>query len=392
MENLSTWTKLRAKILKLSNFLQIPVYLTLFTKGSFMKSSNFSNPFSFLKGLLLLLIFSSSCISFGATTNEEKARKLHTFPEWFLDSPFLDLEEITSELSAEGKKGLMILFTTQGCSYCEQFIRESLGNPKIAAEVQERFASIGLEIFDDAEMVSPNGKTMAVKHFAKQEGVGFAPTLLFYDENGKRVLRQIGYQAPQRFTHLMDYVADKRYESQNLRDFITAKQAGQQGKSSYTSLKEDALFDTPPYALDRSHFDASEPLMVLFEKKGCDECEAFHRDVLTLKHVRETLGRFQVVRLDAEDDKTPVLLPDGKFTTPAKWYQKSTFSRLPALAFYNEKGKQSLKTDALVQDGRMMNSLNYMLEKAYLKDWTYQQFARSKALERNLKEKSTVNN
>ena len=358
-----------------------------------MKSSNSSNQLSFLKSLLLLLLFTASSISFGATvTNEENARKLHAFPEWFVDSPFLDLEEVTSEVTDEGKKGLMILFTTQGCSYCEMFIHDSLGDSKIAAQVQENFSSIGLEIFDDAEMVTPSGETMAVKHFAKQEGVGFAPTLLFYDENGKRVLRQVGLQTPQRFTHLMDYAADKRYESQSLRDFIIAKQAEQKGKSSYTSLKEDALFDTTPYALDRSHFDASEPLLVLFEKKGCDECEAFHRDVLTLKHVRETLGNFQVVRLDVEDNKTPVLLPDGKFTTPAKWYQQSTFSRLPALAFYNEKGKQSLKTDAFVGDSRMMNSLNYMLEKAYLKDWTYQQFARSKGLERSLKEQAAAKN
>ncbi len=357
-----------------------------------MKSSNINNPLPFLKGLFLLLFIASSSISFGASANKESARKLHSFPEWFVDSPFFDLEEVTSEASDNGKIGLMVLFTTQGCSYCEQFIRESLGDPKIAAEVQKNFSSIGLEIFDDAEMVSPSGKTMAVKHFAKQEGVGFAPTLLFYDKNGKRVLRQIGYQAPKRFTHLMEYVADKRYESQSLRDFIIANQTGQLSKSNYTSLKEDALFDTQPYALDRSHFDANEPLMVLFERKGCDECETFHRDVMSLKHVRETLEHFQVVRLDVEDDKTPVLLPNGKFSTPTKWYQQSTFSRLPALAFYNEKGKQSLKTDALVQDGRMMNSLNYMLEKAYLKDWTYQQFARSKAIERNLKEQATANN
>ncbi len=355
-----------------------------------MKSSNISNPLSFFKGLLLLLTFIKISISFGAVANEESARKLHTFPEWFVNNPFLDLEEVTSEVSGDGKKGLMILFTTQGCSYCEQFIRESLGDPKIAAEVQKKFAAIGLEIFDDTEMVSPSGETMTVKHFAKQEGVGFAPTLLFYDENGKRVLRQIGYQAPQRFTYLMDYVADKRYEFQSLRDFITAKQTGQQGKSSYASLKEDALFDTTPYALDRSHFDASEPLMVLFEKKDCDECKTFHRDVMTLKHVREALAHFQVVRLDVEDDKTPVQLLDGKLSTPTKWYQQSTFSRLPALVFYNEKGKQSLKTDALVQDRRMMNLLNYMLEKAYLKGWNYQQFARSKAIERNLAEQRNI--
>jgi len=33
-----------------------------------------------------------------------------------------------------------------------------------------------------------------------------------------------------------------------------------------------------------------------------------------------------------------------------------------------------------------------MLEKAYLKGWTYQQFSRSKALEKNVKEQARVNN
>ena len=355
-----------------------------------MQSSHVTNPLLVFKTVFLLILLLVMSASFAATENEEKVRKLHTFPEWFADSPFLDLEEVTTDASDEGKKGLMVLFTTQGCSYCEQFIRESLGDPKIADKVQEKFAAMGLEIFDDAEMVSPTGETIAVKHFAKQEGVEFAPTLLFFDENGKRVLSQTGYQAPSRFVNLMDFVAGKQYDSQSLRDFIAARQAKQQNKSTYVNLKEDTIFDTEPYALDRSNFDASEPLLVLFEKKGCSECETFHNEVMTLKHVREILINFQVVRLDVEDDKTPVLLPKGKFTTPAKWFQESTFSRLPALMFFNEKGKQALKTDAVVQDGRMMNSLNYMLEKAYLKDWTYQQFARSKAIERNLKAAQTA--
>ena len=59
------------------------------------------------------------------------------YPEWFVDSPFLDLAEVNQNGSANGKKGLMVLFTTRGCSYCEQFIRRSLGNAKIAAKVQK---------------------------------------------------------------------------------------------------------------------------------------------------------------------------------------------------------------------------------------------------------------
>lgn len=329
----------------------------------------------------VLSIFSIIQPSYAASDGFEVSHP-HSYPNWFIDSPFLDLEEAKDEAISDGKKGLMILFTTQGCSYCEQFIKRSLGNPDIASRVQKQFASIGLEIFDDTEMVTPAGVTMPVKKFALLEGVGFAPTLLFYDEDGRRVLRQIGYQAPDRFLHLMDYVSNKAYKTQSLSEFLASKTTKKVLSPSYTTLRKDTLFDTPPYALDRSYFAASEPLMVLFEKTGCRECEGFHNDVLKLKNVRDALQGFQIVRMDVKDTDTRVILPNGKLSTPAKWYKQSSFSRLPALMFFNETGSLSLKTDAYVLENRMMNSINYMREKAYLKDWTYQQFARSKAIEK----------
>jgi len=348
------------------------------------------SPSKIMPSVLLLQLFAVFLISIGfsvsADVKDFEDSSHVEYPVWFEDNPFFDLAEITAEVSEDQKKGLMVLFTTKGCSYCEQFIKRSLGNPDIAQKVQNRFASIGMEIFDDAEMVTPTGETMPIKKFAKQQGVGFAPTLLFYDANGKRVLRQVGYQAPERFLHLMDYVADKHYATSSLSKFIESKTSQQKSPSKYTQLKANTLFDEPPYALDRSKFAASEPLMVLFEKTGCDECEAFHNDVLQLEAVRAGLQDFQIVRMDVNDTTTRVLLPNGEFTTPARWYKESSFSRLPALMFFNETGKLSLKTDAYVLHNRMMNSINYMLEKAYLKDWTYQQFARSKGIERNLQQ------
>ncbi len=352
------------------------------------------SPSKIMPPVLLLQLFAVFLISIGSSVSadvKDFEDSSHVeYPAWFEDNPFYDLAEIIAEVSTDKKKGLMVLFTTKGCTYCEQFIKRSLGNPDIAQKAQNRFASIGMEIFDDAEMVTPTGETIPVKKFAKQQGVGFSPTLLFFDADGKRILRQIGYQAPERFLHLMNYVADKHYETVNLSEFIESKPSPGQNTSTYTQLKADSLFDEPPYALNRSKFAASEPLMVLFEKIGCGECEAFHNDVLQLKNVRAGLQNFQIVRMDVNDITTRVLLPNGKFTTPKKWYEESSFSRLPALMFFNETGKLSLKTDAYVLNNRMMNSINYMREKAYLKDWTYQQFARSKSIERSLQqEKST---
>lgn len=352
--------------------------------------------------MILLFIFQVSTVEAKAFSMEGGEH----FPSWFVDDPLLDLTDYQGTTSTtdnnvkknvktkvktntknNAKKGLMVLYTTKGCSYCAEFIRKSLGNKEIAAIVQKNFYSVGLEIFDDVEMVDPAGETVSVKQFAKQEGVEFAPTLLFYDNEGKRVLHQTGYQSPERFVKLLDFVINERYKQQSLQDYFKTVSTE---KSSYT-LKSDPLFDTAPYRLDRSHFSANEPLLVIFEKSGCKECKIFHDDVLTVKNVRKNLKDFEVVRLDVTDMTTTILMPNGQRSTPEKWYKETKFSRLPALLFFNEKGNNVLSTDAYVGEGRMMNSIGFMLEKAYKKGWTYQRFARSKSIARNLKNTEKVN-
>ena len=310
-------------------------------------------------------------------------------PDWFIESPFLDLAEDLVKAVSNGKKGLMVLFTTEGCSYCDLFIRLTLSDPEIATSVQNNFDSIGMEIFDDIEMTAPEGILTSVKQFAKKEEVGFSPTLLFYDTKGERILRLIGYQSPERFKNIISYLSGDYYHSESLKIYLSRLKALKQNKDdiskvelSNTTLRNDPLFEQPPYALDRSHYPAHQPLLVIFEKTSCSECENFHTSVLALKDVRETLKQFEIVRLNAEDVKTHILAPDSQQITPALWYEQASLSRVPAMLFFDERGNEVLKTDALVLHQRMINSLNYVLEQAYKKDWSYQQFARSKSIER----------
>jgi thioredoxin-related protein len=345
----------------------------------------------FFSQLLIASVLSFCLTSHARAEIFDDSEILHIdYPAWFKKSSFLDLQEDLKNASLNKKKGLMILFTTEGCSYCDIFIKKSLGDPEIAAVVQENFDSVGLEIFDDNEMTSPSGASMSVKKFAKKEGVGFSPTLLFYGNNGKRILRLVGYQSPQRFKKVLNYFSSNHYRGQTLRDYLkrTAVKAKPiQGKAG---LKADALFSKPPYALDRSHFPAKKLLLVIFEKQGCAECEEFHSAVLATKKIRATLKKFEVVRLDADDVNTPVIAPSGKKMTPAIWYEKAALTRAPAMLFFDEKGNEVLRTDALVLHQRMMNSLNFVLERAYKKGWNYQRFARSKAIERSQKNKKSV--
>ena len=217
------------------------------------------------------------------------------YPEWFADDAFLDLEEMLPEAGAKGKQGTMLLFTTEGCSYCEQFIRD-LGNPETATRMQAQYLSLGLEIFDDAELISPEGESLPVKQFALQQGVEFAPTLLFYSPDGERMGRYTGYQTPERFAQILDYFERDSWRSLSLGEFLAGREVKKQ-EGMRAGLLDDPLFETPPYALDRSRFAASKPLMVLFARRGCPECEAFNREVLSVPEVRSTLERFVLVLL-----------------------------------------------------------------------------------------------
>jgi thioredoxin-related protein len=306
------------------------------------------------------------------------------YPDWFNNNPFLELNQNLIDARASGKQGLMVLYTTEGCSYCALFIEKSLGDPEIQAIVRKHFETVGLEIFDDANLVGPRGEETTVKEFAKSEGVMFSPTILFYDTNGNRVLRITGYQAKKRFTTSLSYVTGKHYRSESMADY--AKRANQQPAKleAKAPLRDDPLFDKPPHLLQRNVIPARKPLLVVFEKSGCADCDIFHDNVLADKQVRKSLEDYDVVRLDTEDNKTPIIKPDGSRTTPANWYREEGFSRTPAMLFVSEQGRVAIKTDNLVMQQRMINCINYMNERAYTRGWSYQRYARSKAIERHM--------
>lgn len=336
---------------------------------------------------LLILAF-ALCDGVSAKDFDDTVSGHIAHPDWFAESTFNDLEGLLDEARSEAKIGLMVLFTTQGCSYCEQFIRKSLGNAEIAARVQANFVTVGFEIFDDREMTDPQGESLPIKAFAKREGAGFSPTLLFYGGDGQRMVRQVGYQSPERFSKILDFLIDGHSKRVSLRDYL--RQTAQENARAQANpgLNKDPLFMRPPYALDRSHFAAEQPLLVIFEKTACRACDTFHRKVLARAEVRELLEGFDIVRLDVEDEKTPLVTPDGTSSTPAAWWSATPFARLPALMFFEENGRQVLHTDALVGRQRMLNSLNYVLQRAYEKDWSYQRFARTTAIEKLNRQKN----
>jgi thioredoxin-related protein len=312
------------------------------------------------------------------------------YPDWFHQSDFMNYQEDLSEAVEEGKKGAFLLFTAQGCPYCDKFIKLSLGDADIAKQLQKYFMPTGLEIFSDIEIVNFQGDEMPTKEFAKKVGVQFTPTLIFYDEVGQQVFKAIGYRSSQQFQHILNYVMDKHYLTQDLHTYVK-----QQSKKNYQPSMADQLISglyeetvaTTLFEHDKVNFDPNteavpRPLVVLFEEDNCQDCLDFNENILSVKAVRELLKQFQMVKFKASDNKTALIKPDKTTTTPAKWVKALNFQHFPALVFFDAKGRQVLQTDSLLRKRRMLYSCQYVLENAFDKGWSYQRFGRFKEGER----------
>jgi len=298
-------------------------------------------------------------------------------PSWFKAS-FLDLQEDLAEAVEGGKQGLMLVFDTEGCAYCKAFLKHTLNDPMIQADVRANFDVVSLDMFSDVEVIDFSGRTLPAKEFSTDEGATVSPTVVFYRADGAVLFRAIGYYPPARFRTLLDYVISGRYAEQNFRQYSVSLPEN-------LAASEPAnvpLSNKAPLMLDRSAKPAQFPLLVLFEGEECAECRQLQSDVLSYPPVHKLLERYDVVRMNWEDTRTPLLTPAGERSNPADWAMQLAVSRVPAIVFFNEEGAEVFRLESLVLHQRMERALLYVLEKAYARDMTYQQFTREKSIEK----------
>lgn len=240
-----------------------------------------------------------------------------------------------------------------------------------------RFDVVAINMWGDQEVVTVGGKQFTEKQLARALDVDFTPTLLFYDENRKTVLRINGYLPPERFKLALDYAAGDHQPGQSFNAYVLAKSVS----GGELARGEDFFIPALDALVDRSKTPGKRPLAVIFETTDCVSCEDFH-DV-TLKHLdtRALLASMDVVQLDARSDRS-ITLPDGQTLTPAKWAEKLKLSYYPSLVFFDEAGEQVMLMNAYFRNFHTQSVFAYVLEKGYLQEPSFQRYisARGEAL------------
>jgi thioredoxin-related protein len=306
----------------------------------------------------------------NSITDEPRLRG-NQHPDWFSHT-FLNLKEDLEEAKQEGKLGIIVYFGQVDCAYCEALLNINFGKEKeIVDYTRKYFNVIAIDIWGSKEVTDMNGNVLSEREFAEQEKTNFTPTLFFYVDEGKEVLRLNGYYPPYNFQAALEYVADGYYKKESLREY-TAR-ADPPGKFEMDDMNTQTFFEPQPYALDRTHFAASSPLVVFFEHKKCHACDILHTDPINDKVVRKLLENFEAIQLDMKAD-TPVLTPDGKNITARQWAKKLEIFYAPTLLFFDENGKEVLRVDSMLRLYRLRGILEYVYKKGYLEAPTFQRW------------------
>ncbi len=290
-----------------------------------------------------------------------------THPLWFKES-FLDFSEDIDEATAHGKR-LALYFWQAGCPYCNQLWEHNMVVDEIAEDFQAKFDVVAINMWGDQDVVTVAGKQFTEKQLARALDVDFTPTLLFYDEQKKSVLRLNGYLPPKRFKLALAYASGESEPGQSFNQFVmnqSAPSAGLARMQNYFMSAQEGL-------KNRKQTPADRPLAVLFETADCAACEQFHDVTLAHEDTRGLLKEMDVVQLDARSDEA-LILPDGTQSTPAKWAESLHLNYYPSIAFFDKKGKQVMLMNAYFRNYHTQSMFAYVLEQGYLQEPSFQRY------------------
>ena len=277
----------------------------------------------------------------------------YEMPGWFKKS-FLVLSEDAGEAARQGRHLMLFLHLTE-CPYCARMLDENFRSGGTKEFVEKNFDVIAIEIRGSSTVEWFDGESRSERELAEHLKVLATPTLLFFDADGKAVLRLNGYRQPRALRQALDYVQGRHYRTQSLASFVE-----KQNNAAIYRFRTDSRFT------DMSNLKGySKPLAVIFEDKDCTDCDEFHDKVLSHPAVQPELKKFRIARLDAYSD-SPIVDIEGRKTTPREWAQRLNVIYRPGIVFFNE-GKERARMDGMQYHFHFSELLRYVSGHHYRK-------------------------
>ncbi len=319
---------------------------------------------------MIRIIVALAClIPFVAQSAEspEPVQQVTTFdtfelPDWFKVS-FLDLSEDNAE-AVEVNKHLVVFFWQDFCGYCKNTIEKNLTQQSIRDVFDEHFDVVALNIWGSKEVYGLDGTATTEKEIARSLGVQFTPTIIFFNADGKPVLRLNGYVSPTDMQVALNYVQNKTYESQTIFEYLAANQP----------RSANARLNTQPFIQDEKNLNVKgRPRAVLFEQTSCPDCDTFHRCVLSLDSVRERFEPFHTVQLDMWST-SPVTTTSGEKKTARDYARDMKIMYAPSLVLFDSAGFEIIRVESQLRSFHTEAVLEYIADGIYKREPNFQRY------------------
>jgi thioredoxin-related protein len=283
-------------------------------------------------------------------------------PEWFKVS-FLDLSEDNLE-ATEANKHLVVFFWQEFCAYCKNTIEKNLTQQSIRDVFDAHFDVVALNIWGDREVYGLDGEATTEKEIARSLDVQFTPTIIFFNTDGKPVLRLNGYVSPAEMQVALNYVQTKTYESQTIFEYLAANQP----KAVNASL------NTQPFIQEEANLNIKgQPKAILFEQTSCPDCDTFHRCVLSLESVRDRFKPFHTVQLDMWSSN-PVMTPNGETKTARDYARDMKIMYAPSLVLFDSNGSEIIRVESQLRSFHTEAVLEYIADGIYQREPNFQRY------------------
>ena len=287
-----------------------------------------------------------------------------THPTWFKES-FLDFEEDIAQATAEGKR-LVLYFWQTGCPYCNALVDHNFTQRDITQTMREDFDLVAINMWGDREIIQVGGREFSEKTLAGALKVQYTPTLLFFDETRKVILRLNGYYPPNDFRKALAYAGNQEEKHGTFADYLTS----QAGSSADTTLHTEEFFDTPPYDLS---LQSGRALAVYFEQGQCRECDTLHQQVLSQPIVRTQAKKMRAVQIDMWSD-TLLITPDGRKLSARAFAHELNVQFAPTVVFFNANGVEVIRLDAAFRTFHTQGIMRYVNDRAYEHEPSFQRY------------------
>ena len=112
-----------------------------------------------------------------------------------------------------GGKPLAVVFETPDCATCDEMHREAFRRREVLAQVA-RFDVARFAPGTPTALVTPDGKATTASAWARELGVAYTPSVVFFDAGGREAFRIVAYLRPFHFASAFAYVADGGYRTE----------------------------------------------------------------------------------------------------------------------------------------------------------------------------------